>query len=147
VAEKYSAYLRRGLPAVVSFAAAPGETFDASVTSVSPVVNKSNRTIETELALAVLDARIKPGMFADVDLVIRERQDTFVLPKGAVKNYNDQQVVYVVDANDIARRITVTTGLSNDSEVEVGSGLAAGDRVVTAGAVTDGSPVRLAEAL
>jgi multidrug efflux pump subunit AcrA (membrane-fusion protein) len=146
VAEKYSAYLRKGLPALASFAAAPGEQFPASVVTISPVVNTSNRTIETELALDNLDPRIKPGMLAEVDLVIRERTAAFVLPRGAIKNYNDDQVVYIIDGNDIARRVTVTTGLSNDTEIEVLTGLSRGDRVIVAGAVTDGSPVRVAGA-
>ncbi|GMO40983.1 MAG: hypothetical protein Pg6C_01820 [Treponemataceae bacterium] len=144
VAEKYAAYVQRGLPAVVSFAATPGEQFAAAVDTVSPVVNAANRTIETTLILTRGDSRVKPGMFAAVELVIREKDQTFVLPKSAVKNYNDGQVVYVIDAGGIARRIPVTTGLFNDSEIEVVSGLSFGDRVVTAGAVTDGSPVRIA---
>jgi RND family efflux transporter MFP subunit len=144
VAEKYSAYLSRGLQAVVTFPAAPEEQFTARVTAVSPVVNSANRTIETDLVLEKNDPRIKPGMFANVDLVIREKKDTFVLPKGAVKNYNDEQVVYLVDGDSSARRVKVTTGLSNDSEVEILSGLSEGDRVITAGAVTDGSAVRIA---
>ncbi|GHU60181.1 hypothetical protein FACS189444_6750 [Spirochaetia bacterium] len=63
VAEKYSAYLRRGLPAIVSFTSAPGEEFAASVSSISPVVNSKNRTIETTLALSRNDGRIKQGCF------------------------------------------------------------------------------------
>jgi multidrug efflux pump subunit AcrA (membrane-fusion protein) len=144
VAEKYSAYLSRGLPAVITFAATPGEEFTAQVTSVSPVVNSANRTIETDLALDSADPRIKPGMYANVDLVIREQRNTFVLPKGAVKNYNDASVVYVVDEDNVARRVTVTTGLSNDSEIEILTGIAEGDQVIIAGAVTDGSAVRIA---
>jgi multidrug efflux pump subunit AcrA (membrane-fusion protein) len=146
VAEKYSAFLHRGLPAGVSFAAAPNEQFTASAVTVSPVVNSATRTIETALTLARADARIKPGMYANVDLVIREQTGTFVLPKNAVKNYNDTQVVYKIDENNIARRTTVTTGLSNDSEIEILSGISAGDKVITAGAVTDSSPVREAAA-
>jgi len=144
VAEKYSAYLKKGLPASVSFAAAPGERFAAAVSTISPVVNSGNRTIETELLLDKLDARIKPGMYADVDLVIRQREDTIVIPKTALKNYNDQQVVYVIDQNQVARRRPVVTGLSNDLEIEILDGVFAGDQVITAGAVTDGSPVRMA---
>jgi multidrug efflux pump subunit AcrA (membrane-fusion protein) len=115
VAEKYSAYLKRGLPAFVSFASAPGESFEAAVSAVSPVVNNKNRTIETTLALRKTDARIKQGMFATVNLVIREERNVMVLPNSAVKNYNGNPVVYIIDANSIARRIPVTTGLRNDT--------------------------------
>jgi RND family efflux transporter MFP subunit len=146
VAEKYSAYLRRGLPAIVSFASAPGEEFAASVSAISPVVNNKNRTIETTLTLNRRDGRIKQGMFASVHLVIREENRTLVIPRTAVKNYNGDSTVYVIDENSIARRVPVTLGLTNDSEAQIISGLKAGDRVITAGAVTDGSPVRIAAA-
>jgi multidrug efflux pump subunit AcrA (membrane-fusion protein) len=145
VAEKYSAYLQRGLPAFVSFSSAPGESFEAAVTAVSPIVNSKNRTIEATLSLRKSDARIKQGMFATVNLVIREEKDTMVLPSSALKNYNGDPVVYLIDERNIAHRVPVTTGLSNDTETQILSGLTAGDQVITAGAITDGSPVRLTE--
>jgi multidrug efflux pump subunit AcrA (membrane-fusion protein) len=144
VAEKYSSYLRKGLPAIVSFTSAPGEEFAASVSAISPVVNNKNRTIETTLALNKNDGRIKQGMFASVHLVIREENRTLVIPRGAIKDYNGDSTVYIIDENSVARRVPVTLGLANDSDVQVISGLKAGDRVITAGSVTDGSPVRIA---
>ncbi|GHV87460.1 hypothetical protein AGMMS50255_7560 [Spirochaetia bacterium] len=146
VAEKYSAYLRRDLPAIVSFTSAPGEEFAAAVSSISPVVNNKNRTIETTLTLNRRDGRIKQGMFASVHLVIREENRTLVIPQSAIKNYNGDPTVYVIDENSVARRVPVTLGLTNDSEAQIISGLKAGDRVITAGSVTDGSPVRIAQA-
>jgi multidrug efflux pump subunit AcrA (membrane-fusion protein) len=144
VAEKYSVYLRQNLPAYVSFTSAPGVEFAAPVSSVSPVVNSKNRTIETTLNLASQDRRIKEGMFASVRLVIREERNTMVIPRSAIKDYNGEDTVYVIDEEDTARRITVMVGLTNDSEAQILSGLNPGDRVITAGAVSDGSPVRIA---
>ncbi|GHV28373.1 hypothetical protein AGMMS4952_11850 [Spirochaetia bacterium] len=144
VAEKYSAYLRRGLPAIVSFASAPGEEFAAYVSSISPVVNNKNRTIETTLLLDKRDGRIKQGMFSSVHLVIREENNTLVIPRSAVKNYNGDSTVYIIDENSVARRVPVTLGLTNDSDARIVSGLKEGDRVITAGSITDGSPVRIA---
>jgi RND family efflux transporter MFP subunit len=141
VAEKYSAYLKTGLTAFLTFASAPDERFEASVSTVSPVVNNKNRTIEATLTLHERDARIKQGMFAGVQLVIQEKNDTLVIPKTAVKNYNGESTVYVIDANNMARRVPVTLGLSNDSQVEITGGLESGDQVIIAGAVTDGSAV------
>jgi multidrug efflux pump subunit AcrA (membrane-fusion protein) len=145
VAEKYSAYLKRGLSAFVSFASAPGESFEAVVSAVSPIVNSKNRTIEVTLSLRRTDDRIKQGMFATVNLVIREERNVMVLPRSALKNYNGDPVVYLIDTNDIARRLPVVTGLSNDTETQIVSGISAGDRVIIAGSVTDGSPVRVTE--
>jgi multidrug efflux pump subunit AcrA (membrane-fusion protein) len=146
VAEKYSAYLRQDLPAYVSFASAPGIEFNAQVSTISPVVNNKNRTIETTLNLASQDPRIKEGMFASVRLVIREERNTLVIPRAAIKDYNGEDTVYIMDEENLARRILITVGLTNDSEAQILAGLKAGDRVITAGAVTDGSPVRIAAA-
>ncbi|GHV05246.1 hypothetical protein FACS189485_11940 [Spirochaetia bacterium] len=146
VAEKYSSYLRKGLPAIVSFTSAPGEEFAASVSAISPVVNSKNRTIETTLSLNRNDARIKQGMFASVHLVIREETRTLVIPRAAIKDYNGDSTVYIIDENSVARRVPVTLGLTNDSDAQIIAGLKAGDRVITAGSVTDGSPVRIAQA-
>jgi RND family efflux transporter MFP subunit len=145
VAEKYSAYLKYNLPAFVSFAAAPGEEFEALVTELSPVVDSQKRTIETTLTLRERDPRIKAGMFAAVRLVIREAGGTLVIPRQALKDYNGGDVVYVAADNGTARRVPVTVGLTNDAEVEILSGIKAGDRVITAGAITDGSAIRVSD--
>jgi RND family efflux transporter MFP subunit len=149
VAEKYSAYLRVGLPAFVSFQAAPGEELSARVSSLSPVVDMQNRTIQTTLALTQTDSRVKAGMFASVRLVIQEAADTMVVPRAAIKDYNGENVVYVA-ADDggtlVAKRVSVKLGLANDSSAQVTEGLASGDRVIVAGSVSDGSPIRVAGA-
>lgn len=144
VAEKYSGYLKPGLEAAVSFTSIPGEEFDAKIISVSPVVNSTNRTIETVLELDSSDARIKPGMFASVSLVIQDAKNTFVVPKDTLKTYNTDTTVFIVGENSTAERITVTTGISNDSDIQITSGLESGMQVITAGSATEGSPVKIA---
>ncbi|MDR0910365.1 MAG: efflux RND transporter periplasmic adaptor subunit [Spirochaetaceae bacterium] len=145
VAEKYSAFLRMGLPAEVTFTATPGESFNASVTALSPVVNNANRTVETTLSLSDRDNRIKAGMFASVRLVIQEAKDAMIVPNSAIKDYNEAKVVYII-TNDKAKRVTVKIGLSNDTDSQIVEGLSMGDSVITAGSVTDGTPVRIAGA-
>lgn len=144
VSEKYSGYLKKGLKAYVSFTSMPGEEFSAKVTSVSPVVNNLNRTIETVLELDKYDSRIKPGMFATVSLVIQEEDNSFVVPKSAIKTYNTDSTVFVIDENNTAKRVVVTTGISNDNDIQITSGLEEGMQVITAGSATEGSPVKVA---
>lgn len=144
VSEKYSGYLKKGLNAFVSFTSMPGEEFSAKVTSVSPVVNNLNRTIETVLELDKYDSRIKPGMYATVSLVIQEEDNSFVVPKSAIKTYNTDSTVFVIDENNTAKRVVVTTGISNDNDIQITSGLEEGMQVITAGSATEGSPVKVA---
>ena len=144
VSEKYSGYLKKGLNAFVSFTSMPGEEFSAKVTSVSPVVNNSNRTVETVLELDKYDSRIKPGMYATVSLVIQEEDNSFVVPKSAIKTYNTDSTVFVIDENNTAKRVVVTTGISNDNDIQITSGLEEGMQVITAGSATEGSPIKIA---
>jgi multidrug efflux pump subunit AcrA (membrane-fusion protein) len=70
-----------------------------------------------------------------------------VVPRTAIKDYNGKTVVYIIGRKDnstVARRVEVGTGLSNDSETEITKGVKAGDQVIVAGSVTDGSAVRIA---
>ena len=144
VSEKYSSYLKPGLPAYISLISAPEETFSATIASISTVVNTSNRTQDVSLVLDQQDSRIKPGMFAQVRLVIMEEKDTFVVPLAAIKDYNDDDVVFVVSPENTATRKTVKTGMFNDNEIQILEGLSAGEQVITAGSVTEGLAVRVA---
>ena len=142
VAEKYSAFLKPNLPAYVSISSNP-EKFEATTFKISPVVNKTNRTILVELKFEKYNKIFKPGMFATVDLVIQEEKNTFVIPKKAIKNFNNKSTVFIVDENNQAKRVEITTGISNDSDIAVTSGLEKGMQVITAGSVTEGSFVKI----
>ncbi len=144
VSEKYSSYLKNGLKAYVSFLSAPDEIFTAKVTSVNPVVNALSRTQKVTLELDKKDERVKPGMFAQVRLVIQEKENVIVIPQTAVKLYNDEKTVFIVTPEETARRVVITEGISNDTEVQITSGLVYGDKVITAGSVTDGAKIKIA---
>ena len=146
VSEKYSKFLNPGLPAYLHLTAYADEKFLTRIASISPVVAKNTRTIKVSLELEKYDARIKPGMFASIDLVIQQRDNTIVVPKRALRTFNDEQCVFVINpATNTAERVIVTVGLTNDNEAQITSGLTAGQKVITAGAVTEGCPVRIAD--
>jgi len=145
VSEKYSAVLKNGLPAQVSLVPFPDERFDASVIQISPVVDASSRTVEVRLSVRDPRLRLKPGMFAVITLVTQDVRNAKVVPKTAVRTYNADYVVYVADRGNKARRRTVTTGLSNDTSVQLVTGVEFGDRVIVSGSVSEGTAVRVAD--
>ena len=73
-------------------------------------------------------------MFATVDLVIQEAKNSFVIPKKAIKNFNNKSTVFIVDENNQAQRVEITTGISNDLDIAVTSGLEKGMKVAITGA-------------
>lgn len=145
VPEKYISIVRPGLPAGISLIPYPGEIFDARIVQVSPVVNASTRTVEIRLEVRDPAKKMRPGMFAVITLVTREERGVMVIPKTALRSYNNLPVVYVLDSDGRARRREVSSGLSSDTHVQLLDGVAFGETIILSASVSDGTLVRLAE--
>jgi RND family efflux transporter MFP subunit len=153
VPERYSVYMRRGLPAQVSFEAMPGEVFPAEVDELSPALDPASRTRQIRLrfipgAGGQIDSRILSGMFATVSLVTNSHVDIPVIPRNALINTYGSWIVFVIPPNsETAQRKEVTLGLESEELVEITSGLEPGEQVVIAGQnfLNDGDPVRVVE--
>ncbi len=71
-------------------------------------------------------------MFADISLVTREEKNIITIPAEAVMQSGDELYVYVAEG-DTAKKVTVTTGISNDELTEITSGINEGDSVIVSG--------------
>ena len=108
-----------------------------------PVAANATMTYPVEITIDNPNREIMAGMFAEVN-VVREQSaaENLIIPKSAVNN--DSQV-FVVDDQNVAHLRDVETGLSDDNNVEILSGLSAGETVVTVGGylLSDGAEVRI----
>ncbi|MCL2804609.1 MAG: efflux RND transporter periplasmic adaptor subunit [Treponema sp.] len=147
VPERFVASVRLGMRAAMRFEAIGGESFDAEVTEISPVLDPVSRTIRIRLRFLRPDQRIKAGMFATISLVTDRKVDIPVIPRVSVINTYGSWIVFIVDENNIARRREVTMGIDNEDYFEVLSGAALGDNIVSAGQnfLSDGDLVRIVE--
>ena len=126
----------------------PGETFAARVDAIDPLVDAQGRAVRLRASLPNPDGRLRPGVFARVRLILAERPDVLVVPEAAlVPAPGNVQFVYRV-ADDKAQRVNVTTGVRREAVVEIVSGRASGEQVVTAGQLKlrDGAPVKVLQA-
>jgi len=117
--------------------------YQGRVKRIAPTVDVTTRTILAELVVPNAEGALRPGMYADVLLVAREKADALVVPEEALMRLNGQtDVLRVVD--DIARTTRVTLGIIGEGYAEVIDGLEEGELVVTRGqyVVKDGDPVR-----
>jgi membrane fusion protein (multidrug efflux system) len=89
--------------------------------------------------------RLKPGMYARVQLTAERRENALVVPRAAIVDLEGQRGVYVVDDASTAHFKSIRTGLQDAEFVEVLEGLRDGERVVTVGtlALRDGDKVSL----
>lgn len=126
-------------------AAFPGQVFSGRISAIDPVIDLNSRAVMVRALLPNPGARLKPGMLLTVRIRQAERLADAV-PELAVIGQGDRRSVFVLDADNVARSVTVTTGLRDGGLVEV-QGLPPGARVVTEGVlkVTDGMQVRVAD--
>ena len=113
----------------------------ADVHETTAVVNHVGATVEAESRSVPLvaeltnnDAHYKPGMFVWVDLPQGELRQALAIPVSAVMRHEGKSFVFVPDGAERFRRVDVTTGIESDDSLEVTSGLAAGQQVVSRGA-------------
>lgn len=146
IPERYVDQVQRGQGIEVLVDALPGKPFRARVDALDPQVDSTGRSALLRGRIDNPEARLKPGMFARVRLIIAERPNALVVPEEAIVPLGAKVTVWkVVDGKAV--RTEVRTGLRRAAKVEILEGLQLGDTVVTAGQVrlsNDGTPVRIA---
>jgi RND family efflux transporter MFP subunit len=148
VAEVDSARVSIGGEIDVRVAPYPDEVFRASVTFISPRIDPATRTLRVKGVLVNPDGRLRPGLFARVDLGVSDRSGVPMIPEDAVLQRADGAVAFRLLEGDRVQRRVLSTGVFQDGYVEVLEGLAIGDLVVVRGhaSLVDGAVVALRRA-
>jgi RND family efflux transporter MFP subunit len=110
----------------------PEETFHGELSYIGDVVNEETRTITVRAAVKNDDFRLKPGMFADVTIVLVDDAQSLVIPCEAVLDDGYHRIVFVKDAGSFVRR-EIQIGPVHQECCQIVSGLAVGDEVVIEG--------------
>jgi membrane fusion protein (multidrug efflux system) len=134
--ERFASRLAPRQSVEVAIDSLPGERFTAVVLALEPQITADGRAIAARATVPNADARLRAGMFARVRVVLAERPGAVLVPEEAiVPQAGKDLLIKVVDGpqGPASQRVEVRTGLRRDGQVEIVSGLAAGDRVVTAG--------------
>ena len=132
-----------GMKIDVGVAPYPDEKFEATVHVVAPTIDRKTRTLRVRALIDNRDGRLRPGLFARANLGVARRGGVILVPEEAVQQRADGAVVFrVLEGNRVERRL-VTLGSMRAGEVEIRSGLAQGDRVISRGHadLVDGSLV------
>jgi len=140
--------IRLGQEARVTLEALPGRTLRGRLYKISPAVSgerQEARTFSVRVALEEGKEFVKPGMSADVEVIVARRRDALFVPNQAILEREGKKRVYVV-ADGRARATTVKVGESNWNSTEILEGLREGDRVVMnpdAPRLSEGARVRV----
>lgn len=108
------------------------ERFGGKVARVAPEVDAGAGTFRATVALANPDGRLRPGMFARIDIRIDQRSDALLVPLDAVVTRRNDSSLFVVEGDMVERR-DVTLGYISDGNVEIAGGVGSGEWVVLTG--------------
>lgn len=133
VKERDIAAVKVGQDATFAALAYPDEKFHGKVILIGNQVESGSRTIEVRIAVDNADGRLKPGMFADVEIVTTILDNVLLIPDSALQTDGEEQIVFVaLDGNKFEKRI-VKLGLEQSGRVQILEGVKAGENIVTEG--------------
>ena len=147
VIERHIDIVKPGQKAWITVSGYPDTVFQGWIRQVNPTLNPMTRTAKTEIEVPNPDLLLRPGMFADVSVVIDEKTAVPIIPKDAIiektsLNYVAGQLttskvkinrhVFVVE-DSLAIRRDITIGIEDRIEAEIISGLQGGEKIVVIG--------------
>jgi Cu(I)/Ag(I) efflux system membrane fusion protein len=135
-----------GATATLQFTSYPGQPFIGRVTYIDPLLGEEARTVKARITVLNTDARLKPGMYATV-VLNSSAQSALTVPRSAVVQTGERALVFVDLGNGKLNAQTVKLGRTGADYVEILSGLASGQRVVTSAQFLIDSESNVAEAM
>ncbi len=133
VSEDLFSKIKLGDKLKVKFNAMPQKDFTARVTLKYQQIDPITRNFPIELKLLNGTKDITPGMMAKLELITDKKVKVITVPNDVfIVNQKDEKIVYVIN-DSIAYQKIVETGISNDKETEIKSGLSVGEKIVVMG--------------
>ncbi len=131
--ERFLPSLHQDAEVSVSTTAFPGYAVKGRVIAVEPVLDPGTRSARVVARVPNPGRKFRPGMSADISVVLSERPNAITVPNEAVFANGDQSFVFVVRPDSTATRVAVSLGTRMPDVVEVVQGLKAGMTIVRAG--------------
>jgi RND family efflux transporter MFP subunit len=132
VPEKDVAHLRVGQTADLTMAAYPTLRFSGLVQSIASRVDEKTRSLSVRCLVENRSGKLRPEMFAQVRLAIGARKSAIVLPLTALDEHGEERQVFVETRKGFKRR-HVTVGNRTETDVEIVTGIKAGERIAIDG--------------
>ncbi len=132
--ERDAVRLVKGAPARITFAALPGRTFDGKVALIGQSVDPNSRTVAVRIDLPNRDRLLRPGMSATAWLPVGEQGTLLAVPAAAVQRVRDRWCVFIPKDHRTFEIRPIGRGRDIAGEVEILSGLSAGEPIVVDGA-------------
>jgi cobalt-zinc-cadmium efflux system membrane fusion protein len=123
----------KGLRAEGRLAAYPDLAFSGQITHVGETMSVETRTLKVRIEVENKEGKLKPGMFASVDIAVAERPNALAVPEAAIQTQKQHAIVFVEEEKNVFERRPVRTGIRFGGFVEILDGVKEGDKVVSSG--------------
>jgi len=130
--ERDIAAIVKGQEVDVTVPAYPDLVFKGRVLYIGDTLKEETRTVTVRTEVVNEDYRLKPGMFASLTVLLDRQARALTVPTEAVLDDGDRKIVFVAREGAFRPR-AVVTGAKMNGSIEIVSGLAGGERVVTRG--------------
>jgi membrane fusion protein (multidrug efflux system) len=131
--------LKTGMKVRVTTDAYAGQNFEGTLTTINPDLDRATRSVRLQATLQNEDQRLRPGMFARVEVLLPDLRDVLVIPATSVLSQPYGDSVYIIEPNPTnnaalqARQQFVRTGPLRGDYVAIETGLKEGQKVASAG--------------
>ena len=135
VPERFLSQVQVGQTLDLKVAAYPTNRFQGKVYFIAPSVDPSTRTTLVKAEIPNPNHELKPGMFANLDLTVKVRENSIVIPEIALSQIldGDRANLFTVGVSNTVQLKSVKLGVRLPGQVEILSGLDGGERVIVEG--------------
>ena len=132
IPESYSTFIKKGLPVEVTLSSFKDKTFSGEIDFVSSRINADTRSLLSRIKVKNENLELISGSLLEVRVKF-DLRNSLSVPDTSVMIEGDKSYVYKINPENIANKTEVKTGLRGDSNIEIISGLTAGDIIVAEG--------------
>jgi len=130
----------------IKFPSVPNAEYNGIVSLINRAIDQTTRMLEVEVNITNPDTRLKSGMFGEFAIEIESKENVITVPEPALipqteikidretglQNTIKKHYIYVIE-NKKAKMVEVSTGIANNGQIEIISGLNVGDSVIVVG--------------
>ena len=132
IPETYAPVIKKGLPIVAKFSGYKDKIYDGEIDGVSSRINAETRSILTRIKIDNENYELIPGSLLEVGIKFNIRNSLGV-PDTSIMMEGEKSYVYKVTPENTANKIEVKIGIRTGGNIEILSGLDAGDIIVAEG--------------
>jgi len=133
ISASYYPQIKKGMKANISCDIYPNQTFIGEIYNIYPTINDATKTFTVEVKINNPDLKLRPGMFAKIQLNIGEGEAILVPTIALIKQTGTNDMYLFVNKKNIAIKQPVLTGRLFDDKTEILEGISEGDKIIVTG--------------